>query len=268
MALVEDIVEVGITQAVRELVTDGTDAIDAMQAHLSRAGVRVYLDTVELEVHAGITKIRGVGPDGLIGTTGSLALPGIDDVDLVYLAVASPVILPKVYLAVYQTASLGYHLLRVLVLVVIIIIAIVTGFLRHRYRAHNVEVDGKLAIALVTEVVFDTALEVVHLQAFFIGHTVVESLVVGTLKLGVLEVNQDDKALLDTLIIAPFARDVCLTTAREHGIGLAAALSAMTGQCLTVGTLIAPALSRAVGCAVICNIPVGILVAHQLGLDS
>ena len=115
MSLIEDVIEVGIAQTVRELVADGTDTIDTRVAHLGRAGVRIDFDTIEGECYFGGSQFISVGPDSVIATTVGLALTGVDDIDLIHLAVTGPVVVREVYPTVSKLTGFLNHLLGMLV---------------------------------------------------------------------------------------------------------------------------------------------------------
>ena len=81
-----------------------------------------------------------------------------------------------------------------------VVFAIVGIVLRYGDGAYHVEVELKLAFALVDEIVFHTALES-HLvgESALIGNAVVEGFVVARLESEVLELCQDNQSFLHSL---------------------------------------------------------------------
>ena len=146
-------------------------------------------------------------------------MTGIDDVDLIDLAVFIPVVILEVHLRIGSLASLDDQFVRTIVErhTTIVNIAAVVGILvLGSIGALHIEIDGELAIALGNEIVADTAIDehTVHgLEVLLVGHIVphvvdIEGLAVLVLvdKLEVGELHQDDQSALRADILRRFAK--------------------------------------------------------------
>ena len=170
----------------------------SVKAQLVAAGVGVDNGAVHVEALAIVAflEIIHVGPHGLCLAIVGLAVAGIQHEHLVGLAVAVPVILFPVDLVLDSQASLGNHLAGVLVLVPTVVLAIVGAVMAERHRAHHVECEVKLSVALVVEEVVDAAHKLALGIVFLVCELVVEGLCVAARKRLVRKLCEDDEALL------------------------------------------------------------------------
>ena len=142
-------------------------------------------------------------PDGIISAAVSLALTGIDHIDLLHGAVSVPVIVGIVHILVGKLDSFNHHLCRVLVAAVTVVAAIVCLRVADRYRANDVKGQLEQPLALRLEVVIHRAFEAiaaVHCvgKVLLVGDALVEGISIATLERHIAEVDKDDKALLLT----------------------------------------------------------------------
>ena len=263
------VVEVGIAQAVAELVAHGADAVDvARQAfQFAAAGVGVDAHAVERERRArGRPQVPGVGPDGIVSTAVGLALAGIDDIHLINLAVAVPVVFRIVDIDIGQLAGLTRHLARTHVVALIVVAAVVRLRVGHRHGAYDVELQFELPHALGVEVVVHRPLEIAFVEVLFVGNALVEGLAVAALETDVAEVHKDDQAALLAEVVAVAAHLAALQTLGTLLVdGLAAHLGVGL-QPLHVGKAEHAGPFRRHQRTTVAGQPVvAVLVAHQLG---
>ena len=95
-----------------------------------------------------------MGPDSIIGASVSLALAGINHIDLVDIAVVVPVVLfPVGNLLLSQRDGLANHLSRILVVTILVVTTVIRLLLTNGQRTDNVEVEFEQTTALGLEVV-------------------------------------------------------------------------------------------------------------------
>ena len=228
-ATVVDVVEVGISQTVRELVTDSTHATNfAASVELGTAGIGADLQvlghsnrTCSLAVVLGSVQIVGMRPDGFLITAVSFAHTGIDHIHLVYLAIIVPVVLlPVGHLVLGQVDGLDNHLCRTQVAAFRVVAAVIAGFMTDRHRTYDVEVELKLSAALSLEIVGHRALELTLREALLVGNTRKQLISMLSLECLVLEVDQDNQSLFLARIMSG---GVCRDATGTLGISLLSA---------------------------------------------
>ena len=210
--VVLSVIEIRIAQAVAELVAHRADALDGVAAtEFAAAGIGVDLHAVEAQraravaVIAGRLQIPLVGPDGVGHVAIGFAVAGIDDIDLIDLAVAVPIIVGIVHVVIGQLHSLDDHFSRMKVVAVAVVASVVGLSARHGVRTGNVEGQVKEAHALGVEVVVNRTHEAALLEVLFVGDAVVECGIVGGLEAQVAEVHQNDQALLVADVVSKFS---------------------------------------------------------------
>ena len=135
-------------------------------------------------------------PDGVRSTTVSFALTCIDEVDLIDIAIAIPVVrCPVFYFVLGEFDGLADHLSRVLVVALAVVLTIVGIIIANGDRPHDVEVEFKFPATLCLEIVGHRALEIALAVALFVGNVLIQLIVVGSQELLVLEVHQDHDSL-------------------------------------------------------------------------
>ena len=124
------------------LVTHGANAIErrARDAHkLGAAGIGVNRNVIKVEraaIVGRVAKLPLVRPDGvLISAVDSLAKAGIGDVDVLYLAVAIPVIVMEIDLSVDELQSLSDHLARLYIVAIAVVSSIVSHVFTYSDRS-------------------------------------------------------------------------------------------------------------------------------------
>ena len=162
----------------------------------SHAVERLY--TTSITILSGVRQLPFVRPDSAGSTAVGLALTGIDHIDLLHLIVTVPVVVGIVHFSVSQLQGFNHHLGRMFVVTLGVIRAIVGLFLADSYRAYHVEVQFELTLALLQEVVAHRTFKVAFRIILPVGNALVEGFVVATLERAVLEVDQNDEALLIT----------------------------------------------------------------------
>ena len=216
-----DVIHVGITQAVGELVADGADAhIAAGTAQLVGAGVDA--DILVAILH-GRSELPLVGPYGIFTAISSLATAGIDDIDFLDKAVAVPVIGREVVaIGISLVAGINDHTAGIFI-VAVFIIATIRNLRAEGIGTYHVEGDVEHATALGAEVVSHTADKLTFFETFLIGHAVVVSLGVVHRESDVRELGEDNEATLlagevDTLchLLSPRLALLALTAGRLH----------------------------------------------------
>ena len=172
-----------------ELVAHGADAGNiAIAIELGAAGIGIDFHAVEGLCSATVSIIlsRGkgplVGPDGGAGSTVGLSLVGIDDIDLIDLAVAVPVIVGEVDVVVDKFQGLDDHLGGIFVVALSVVSAIVGLGLGYSHRSDDIEREFELPLALSVEVVVHGAFEVAVGEVFLVGDALIEGVVVGFLE--------------------------------------------------------------------------------------
>ena len=133
-------------------------------------------------------------PDGVGVVAVALTLPGIEHKHLLHETVAVPVVLRPVNLTGHQVAGFDHHFPRCRINVVTAGSTIILIILRHTDRPDHVEVQLKLSVALVMEVVADATFEAAFAESPLVSHAAEEWLVVTVGKEFVLELSQDDKS--------------------------------------------------------------------------
>ena len=197
------IVEVGIAEAMTELVAHRTDAGNFIRTvQFAAAGIGVNLHAVKRLTSCAVAIVVGRGecplvrPDGLRTATVGFALSGIDHVHLLHFAVAVPIVVPIVYLRVGQLQGLDDHSGWVSVIVIARVRTIVATSLAYGDWTHDVEGQLKLSAALRLEVIVHRPFEVAGREILLVGNALIEGLVVGSLEGHIAEVHQDDESLL------------------------------------------------------------------------
>ena len=146
-------------------------------------------------------------PDEIGIIIAGFTMTGIDDVDLIDLAVFIPVVILEVYLTVGSLAGLNDQFVRTIIerhIAIVNIAAVVSILVLGGIGALHIEINGELAIALGYEIVTDTTIDehAVHgLEILLVGNIVphlvdIESLAVLVLvdKLEVGELHQDNQS--------------------------------------------------------------------------
>ena len=282
--LVGGVIHVGESQTVGELVAEGANAVDAPfgglagpvveddSRQLAAARIGVHLHAVECQGAAFGAEPVFMGPHGVLAATGSLTQSGIEHVHLVHLAVAVPVVVGKVHIAVNGLAGFTDHGFGIRVFVIRVVASIVARVVFQRHGPHHIERQVELTTALGTEVVVHAALESLFAgEARLVDNAVVECRVVALFKLLVGEFHQDDQALLLARVVVAGGTAHLL---HARGCGQAALLGGalhaahlrLAHQLLAVGLdegrAVVP-ITVALGVA----IEVCMLIAHEHGSD-
>ena len=138
-----------------------------------------------------------MGPDGVLDVAVGLALAGVEDEDLVDLAVAVPVVVGEVDLGVGSLAHLDNHVLGTQVVAIVIVGTIVGVVVQGGVGAYDVERQFEQSVRLVAEVVGHAAAEALAGGvARLVQHVVVLLSVVFRLELHVGELAEDDQSAL------------------------------------------------------------------------
>ena len=199
-ATVLRVVHIGYAHTVTELVAGGADAADVCArsaVQLRRASVGVDAHAAQTQTVASRLQVPLVRPNGVSRSARSLAVAGIDNVNLVGSAVAVPVILRHIefLLSVSQLASLLNHARRIDIVAVSVVGTVRIHVLRNRHRSHNVKLKVELAVALLVEVVVHRSVVAVVLVALLVEVVLPLLQRVLRLHLLVLKVHKNHQAL-------------------------------------------------------------------------
>ena len=164
-------------------------------------------------------------PNGVGASSVSLALAGIDDIHLIYISVAIPVIVGKVDDIVHTFACFYNHFSRPQVIVSIVVCTIVGLVVFKLYWTYNVEIEDEVAVALGSKIVAYATFEIPLRVAFFVSNVVECSLWICCGEFYVCIFDKDDDTLLRT-VIAPVVigfPHLCLAARdsfRPSGVGI------------------------------------------------
>ena len=255
-----------------ELVAHGTDAGNGtcLAVEFAAAGVGIDFHAVEglRAVAVSIILSRGevplVWPDGGTGSAVGFALACIDDIDLVDLAVAVPVVVGEVDVVVDKFQGLDDHLGGIFVVALSVVSAIVGLGLGYSHRSDNIKREFELPLALSVEVVVHGAFEVAVGEVFLVGDALIEGVGVGFLKCDIAEVDQNDDALLLTGDGTHFAYAAWSESFGAAGVRLRAAGLCLGGHGGEADLReIGCAVLLLVGAAVLCEPVVAVFVANE-----
>ena len=173
-----------------ELVTHRADAIDFASLSIELAATGIGVDAHPIEcLRSAAVAIRSSGrelplvwPDGVSCSAIGFALSGIDDVDLVDLAVAVPVIVDEVDVVVDKFQGLDDHCGGIQIVAITVVRAIAGLVARYGDRTHYIKREFKLPLALSVEVVVHGAFEVAVGEVFLVGDALIEGVGVGFLE--------------------------------------------------------------------------------------
>ena len=197
------VIHIRQAHAMAELMTSRTDAVDVgtrLAGKFAAACIRIDTNAIQSDCPRAVAEIarRGelilVRPDGLESSPLCLAITSIDDVHLIHLAVVVPVVIGKVHRAVCQSACLGHHLGRVLVITVRVVLSVIAQLATHRDRPHDIEREIKLPIALTVEVVVNGASHVIVRISLLVEEIEIGGVAVGHFPVG--KVHQNNQSLL------------------------------------------------------------------------
>ena len=136
-------------------------------------------------------------PDSIGIATIGCAFTCINDIDLIYIAIAIPVVLfPVRYLLFSKIHCFANHLASIHIIALTVIFTIIANIFANTDRTNNIEVKLKLSTTLSLEIVCHGALEVSLRESFLIGYTIEERIVMTSLKRLILEVHQNHNSLL------------------------------------------------------------------------
>ena len=147
----------------------------------------------------GRIEIIGMRPDSICRTAIGFTLISIDDINLIDIAIAIPVIRsPVSNLLLRQVNSLNNHLTRILIIALSIILTIIASILTNCHRTNDIKVKLELSTALSLEIVSHRTLEVPLRESLLISYTIEERIVMISLKRLILEVHQNHNGFLLT----------------------------------------------------------------------
>ena len=163
-------------------MTDGSDAVDnTIGRQLTAASVGINRNAVEVERMTNSGRESPlVRPNGSflgVAVVG-LAIAGIDNIDLINLAVVVPVVVGKVDRIDNSIAALYNHLTRTLIVAIFIIFAIIFHVVCQLNRSYHIESQSEKTIALGNEIVLYAANEafvanivvsIQNIQELFLG---------------------------------------------------------------------------------------------------
>lgn len=94
-------------------------------------------------------------PDGVGESVavGSLAVSGIDEINLIYFAVAVPVVVGEVYLVGSELTCLVHHSCGVDIIAVSVVGSVGCHLLRHVDGSYDVKLKVEESVALIVEIV-------------------------------------------------------------------------------------------------------------------
>ena len=187
-------------------MTDGANTIDtASSQHVIRilitTGIGIYINTIFGFITFTNRRSRQhtlMRPNGIFGTSISLAETCVNNKYLVHFAVTIPVVVFIVYVFISHLASLQYHVSCLCIHITILgMCAIVSHVLRQSIGTYHVEIQFKLSVTLCQEIIFHTAFESQTIgKAFFVGNIIEHSAGVSPAELYILEIDKDDESFL------------------------------------------------------------------------
>ena len=272
------VVQVREAQTVWKLVADGAHTVLlATRCDLVCACVCVDHYAIDGEGFSivALWQVEHMWPDVVFATWWEIGLAHacIDNKHLIGLAIAIPVVVGKVYLVFNGVAGVGHHFAHIHIVAILVVLAIVGIVFLHGDRAHDVEGEVELSVALVVKIVVYTAHKVAFGIVFFVGNVVVFSLVVFGLKLGVGKIDQDDKTLfLSVIAIRADARALRVAPCAGHALavcGLAACYfgttcASLCAQSCHVGHAVCAVAVASVACTIVGKVKLEVLVATEL----
>ena len=161
-AIVLRVVEIGVAQAMAELVASCADAVEhTFGCKFVGDGIRVDIDAVQALSATAAAIVLTSGKVPLVGpNVAGLAIlchTSIDDVDLVHLAIVVPVVIGIVDVGIGKFQGLDDHFGGTVVELIVGSRSVVVVLLGKSEGAHYVEVDVEQAVALFKEIVADGA---------------------------------------------------------------------------------------------------------------
>ena len=203
VAAIVRVVEVGQVEAVAVFVAHGADARHlraARAVEFGGAGVRVDLHAVEREVSVAVLQPVAVRPNRVGLCAAGLAISGVDDIYLVHLSVAVPVVFAEIHLAVYGLAGFCHHIFGAHVVALGAgVCAVVRHVAGEVHGTHDVKLHIELTVRLVVEVVAHAAVVAVDLRAARIHHFFKLRLGAGRCHFRVGKVHEDQQGALFAL---------------------------------------------------------------------
>ena len=149
-------------------------------------------------------------PDGISITASRLTLTSIDDINLLNLAIAVPVVLTEVYLLLDSIASINNHLRCIRIILTTCVLTIIFIRMLELYGSDDIESEVELTVALVEEIIMYTSNSTVIIRiSLLVKHILIERLdiiltwsecqyVLRVLESHILKLNQDNKSFLFT----------------------------------------------------------------------
>ena len=194
------VVHVGESEAMGELVAGGTDSgKPRTEFEFVATGIGVDGDVVEGEraTVVGRRERPFVRPDGARESARSLTVAGVDDVNLIYLAVLIPVVETEVDRILNGPTGLGGHLSRASIVIAVLALGPVIGHVvGQAHWPDHVERQVESLIALRFEViVYAPPGSVLMRKSLLIGHAEEKSFVVASGEVAVGKLGEDDQAL-------------------------------------------------------------------------
>ena len=137
-----------------------------------------------------------MGPDYITWASIGFALAGIEDIHLINLVVAVPVVGRKVGGVLDGFQCRDDHLTGMFVVSVCVIAAVVALFLLQPHGTADIERKFKGSVALRIEIVRHRANKIAVFQVFLIGNAIIQGFVVSFLEISVTELYENDESFL------------------------------------------------------------------------
>ena len=161
------------------------------------AGVGVNLHAVERKVAVAVLQPVAVRPNGVGFRAAGLAITCVDDIYLVHLAVAVPVVFAEIHFAVHGLAGFCHHIFGAHVVAFGTGVSTVVRHVAGKVNGpHNVKLHVEFAVRLVIEIVAHAAVVAVDFRAARIHHFLKLCLGAGRCHLLVGEVHEDQQGAL------------------------------------------------------------------------